>query len=119
MPNPYGAPEIDVHNYAGKVEAGDAVITLDVREENELAFAALPEGQVTRLPLSELARRQQDALTGTLADKDAEIVVMCHHGVRSAQVTAWLIQNGYTNVLSLEGGIDAYAREIDPSVGRY
>jgi rhodanese-related sulfurtransferase len=44
---------------------------------------------------------------------------MCHHGTRSAQVTAWLAQQGYKNVSNVAGGIDAYARQVDSSVGFY
>jgi rhodanese-related sulfurtransferase len=51
--------------------------------------------------------------------KETEIVVMCHHGVRSAQVVSWLRQQGWTNVWNLSGGIDAYARDVDPAVGFY
>jgi rhodanese-related sulfurtransferase len=70
--------------------------------------------------LSEIAMNQLDAFPPEmLDDKDAEIVVMCHHGNRSAQVTAWLRGNGYTNVYNMTGGIDAYARQVDASVGRY
>jgi len=45
--------------------------------------------------------------------------VLCHHGVRSAQVTGWLAQQGWTNIKSVRGGIDAYARQIDQAVGFY
>jgi len=54
-----------------------------------------------------------------LQDKNAEIVVFCHKGVRSAQVTMWLKQQGWTNVLSMAGGIDAWAKQVDPDGGMY
>jgi rhodanese-related sulfurtransferase len=44
---------------------------------------------------------------------------MCHHGNRSQQVTAWLAQQGWKNTFNVRGGIDAYARQVDPSVGMY
>jgi len=44
---------------------------------------------------------------------------MCHHGNRSGQVTAWLVQQGWNNVFNVSGGIDEYARQIDHSVGFY
>ena len=119
MPNVYGAPEIDVTALNNKVEAGEEFILLDVREPHELGYAQLDFDQTTLLPLSRLAREQLKALPESMRDKDREVVVMCHHGVRSAQVTAWLIQNGWENVTSLMGGIDAWAREIDPTVGFY
>jgi rhodanese-related sulfurtransferase len=53
------------------------------------------------------------------ANFDAEIIVLCHHGIRSADVTRWLITQGWKNTVSLEGGIAAYASEVDKSVGWY
>ncbi len=119
MPNPYGAPETDVRSVAEKIAAGDEFILLDVREPLELQFAKLDVPQFSLAPLSALAREGVDALPEAARERDAEIIVLCHHGVRSAQVTAWLLQNGWTNVVSLEGGIDAYARDVDPEIGFY
>jgi rhodanese-related sulfurtransferase len=119
MPNPYGAPEISVREVADKLAQAESFVLLDVREAYELQGATLPPGTFELVPLSDLAARQLSALPDAAQDKEAEIVVLCHHGVRSAQVTAWLRQQGWTNVLSVAGGIDAYAREIDPSVGMY
>jgi rhodanese-related sulfurtransferase len=119
MPNPYGAPEISVREVADKLAQEESFVLLDVREDYELQSATLPPGTFELVPLSELAARQTVALPDVAQAKDAEIVVFCHHGVRSAQVTAWLRQQGWTNVLSMAGGIDAYAQEIDPSVGTY
>jgi rhodanese-related sulfurtransferase len=119
MPNPYGAPEITVTEVAEKRENGEDFILMDVREAHELNLANLGEG-ITLLPLSQLASSQLDALPAEVANnKDAEIVVLCHTGMRSGQVTAWLLGQGWTNVLSMAGGIDAYARQIDPDVGLY
>lgn len=50
---------------------------------------------------------------------DAEIVVICHHGLRSAQVVQFLMRNGFRNVANLQGGIDAWAERIDPAMRRY
>lgn len=119
MSNPYGVPGISVRELEEKRARGDEFVLLDVREPQEWRYASM-SGDVTKVPLSELARRRLEALPDNLReDKEAEVVVMCHHGVRSAQVTAWLRENGWQNVLNLDGGIDAYAREIDPSVGLY
>ncbi len=119
MPNPYGAPEISVQDVSAKIDSGEKFILLDVREHHELTQASFAEGTFEIVPLSELAQKKLDALTPPLLDKDAEIVAFCHKGVRSAQVTMWLKQQGWTNVLSMTGGIDAWAKQIDPDVGMY
>jgi len=119
MPNPYDAPEISVQEVSAKLDSGENFVFLDVRERHELAQASFAEGSFEIVPLSELAQNKLDALTPALLDKDAEIVAFCHKGVRSAQVTVWLQQQGWTNVLSMAGGIDAWAKQIDPDVGMY
>ena len=117
--NPYGVPGLSVQEVAQKRDNGDPFILLDVREPNELLYANLGDSVLTA-PLSQLAEQGADALPeAVLANKAGEIVVMCHHGSRSAQVTAWLQQQGWTNVLNMDGGIDAYAIAVDTAVGRY
>ncbi|MCL4263671.1 MAG: hypothetical protein KJ069_10670 [Anaerolineae bacterium] len=117
--NPFGVPGISPQELAQKRASGDTFILLDVREPYELTYAHLGDG-VTLLPLSDLARRQLEALPPEIADnKEADIVVLCHHGNRSAQVTAWLHHNGWTNAVNADGGIEAYAVAVDPAVGRY
>ena len=119
MPNPYGVPDISVQDVARKRTNGETFILLDVREAHELNFADLGD-DVLLAPISEIARRYADALPEEItADKNVEIVVFCHHGSRSAQVASFLLQNGWTNVLNMEGGINAYANEVDSSVGQY
>ena len=119
MPTPYGAPEISAQEVSDKLDNGEKFVLLDVRERNELTLASLAEGTFELVPLSELAEKKLDALTPALENKDAAIVAFCHKGVRSAQVTMWLKQQGWTNVLSMAGGIDAWAKQIDPDVGMY
>jgi adenylyltransferase/sulfurtransferase len=119
MPNPYGAPEISVQEVAAKQQAGESFIWLDVREPHEQSAAAIAGANVVLLPLSVLAEQRLAALPPAVQDKDAEVIVFCHHGPRSAQVTAWLRQQGWSNVFNMAGGIDAWANEIDPSVGTY
>lgn len=119
MPNQYGAPEISVQDVAAKVAANEDFILLDVREPNELAAAAIDDPRVVNVPLSVLAEQKVAALPAAAQDKDAEIVVFCHHGGRSGQVTAWLRGQGWTNVVNMDGGIDRWATGVDASVGRY
>ena len=119
MPNPYGAPEVTVREVNEKRQAGESFIWLDVREPNEVAMVQIVDERVAILPLSELAQRQLAALPAQAQAQEAEIVVFCHHGMRSAQVTAWLRQQGWTNVTSMAGGVAAWAQEIDPTIGTY
>jgi len=119
MPNAYGAPETSAFTLAEKLKTNEPFLLLDVREFHEVSRVHLDTAQTSVVPLSRLARKQLDALPVEAQNRDAEIIVLCHHGVRSAQVTAWLLHNGWTNVVSLSGGIDAYAREIDPTIGFY
>jgi len=58
-------------------------------------------------------------LPETAKSKDAEVYVICHHGNRSTQVTAWLVKQGWTKVFNVNGGIDEYARKIDLLIGLY
>lgn len=84
---------------------------LDVREHEELLLAALP--RALHIPMNEIPRR-----LGEL-DPRRRVVVLCHHGIRSAVIAGWLDAQGFTDVANLGGGIDAWAREVDPSVGSY
>jgi len=120
MPNPYGAPEVTVHDVAAKQKDDTEFLLVDVRELNELELASLPDGDFINMPLSELRQRRLDALPEDLRqDKDLDVVLFCHKGLRSAQVTVVLRQQGWTNAVSMAGGIDDWVDEIDESVGKY
>ena len=120
MPNPYGAPEVSVHDVVDKQQQGTEFLLIDVREPNELELASLPAGEFINLPLSELRERRLDALPEALSqNKDADVVLFCHKGLRSAQVTVFLRQQGWSKAVSMAGGIDVWAEEIDESVGKY
>ena len=88
------------------------VVVLDVREPWELELAELQGSK--HIPMGDVPARFNQEL-----DPEDHIVVVCHHGVRSMNVTAWLRQQGFENVQSLRGGIDRWAREIDPKVPIY
>lgn len=119
MPNPYGAPEISVKQVESKRQNGEQFVWLDVRERAEIARVSIQDERIRLSPLSELADRQLAALPNEAQDQQAEIVVFCHHGMRSAQVTAWLRQQGWQKVMSMAGGVAAWAQEVDPSIGTY
>lgn len=96
-------------------DASDSLQLVDVREPDELAIAHI-DGFIN-LPLSQFA--EWSGNIRTQLNPDAEIVVMCHHGMRSAQMCQWLANQGFTRVKNLTGGIDAYSLTIDSSVPRY
>jgi rhodanese-related sulfurtransferase len=93
-------------------KSGDAFTLLDVREPWEYEVSHL-EG-AKHIPMGDIPTRAHQEL-----DPDAHIVVMCHHGVRSLSVTNWLRQQGYEKVQSMRGGIDGWARTVDPKVPLY
>lgn len=96
-----------------KLERGDDFLLLDVRTAEEWELSHLP--QALLVPMDQVIAR-----LGELEEhSEREIVVLCHHGVRSASVQGYLRQQGFANVRNLTGGIDRYAAEADPSVPRY
>ncbi len=112
-------PEITVEELAEKLKTSDQFILLDVREPWELALAQIQDKRLIVSPMSALANQGLPALPEPAQQQDAEIYVLCHHGVRSADVTRWLASQGWTDIFSVAGGIDEYARKIDPTVGSY
>jgi rhodanese-related sulfurtransferase len=112
-------PEITVTELSEKLKSEDQFILLDVREPHELNFARVSDSRLEVTPMSRLAREGTEALSESAKAQDATMYVMCHHGNRSAQVTAWLAQQGWKNVFNVSGGIDEYARKVDHSVGFY
>lgn len=96
---------------AAALRDATAVVTLDVREPWECDLAILPAS--TCVPLDTLPQRW------TALDPAAPTLVVCHHGVRSLHACMFLRQRGFTRVFNLDGGIDRWAREIDPTMPRY
>lgn len=119
MANPYGAPEITVQELAERLSAHADLIVFDVREMDEFAKVRLQHEKVIELPLTTLARGGAEIMPEPLQDVNREIAVLCHHGIRSAQVTLWMRHKGWKNVVSVAGGIDAYAMLVSPDLGRY
>lgn len=109
--------QISVEELAQRLsfESPNQLQLLDVREPQEVAIASL-EGFAI-LPLSQFAE-WADSIPTDL-DPEAETIVMCHHGIRSAQMCQWLSRQGFTNVKNLSGGIDAYSVLVDPTIPRY
>lgn len=103
--------KISPKQFAERISQGVNLRFLDVREPFEYAIAFVEGAEQT--PLSTF-RDWIDSLK-----KDDEIVVMCHHGVRSANLCMFLISNGFENVTNLEGGIDLWSIEVDHTIPRY
>lgn len=102
---------ISVTDLKARIDKGDGLVLLDVREDWEYSLAKI-EGSVL-IPLGTLPN-SLDKL-----DPKTEIVAYCHHGMRSADATGFLLQQGFSNVKNLVGGIDAWSLQIDPKVPRY
>jgi len=94
-----------------RLDKGEKIILLDVREPWEHSMAKI-DGSIL-IPLGTLPQ-SLDKL-----DRAAEIVAHCHHGMRSADAVGFLLQQGFTNVKNLVGGIDAWSLQIDPTIARY
>lgn len=94
-----------------RIDRDDPLLVLDVREAEELELARFP--QAIHIPMGELPSRLSEL------DPQCEIVVVCHHGIRSAQVAGYLSSVGFERVLNLTGGIDAWSVSTDPAVPRY
>lgn len=103
----------------GAATANSLPVVLDVREGWELQASSLRADGFTlmHIPMrdvpAQLAELQQ------AHSPDQPIACLCHHGMRSLQVATYLAQNGFTHVVNLEGGIDAWSQQVDPSVPAY
>jgi rhodanese-related sulfurtransferase len=104
-------PEITVRQLEDKLNSDQPPLLIDVRDADEFAFCRIEGAQ--HKPLAQIAQWAQEL------DRDAEIVLQCHVGGRSAQATQYLQRLGFTHVYNLKGGIDAWALQIDPDVERY
>lgn len=93
-------------------DRGEAFTLLDVREPWEFETAKIDGAKL--MPVGDVPSRANQEL-----DPDEHIVVVCHHGVRSLNVTHWLRHQGFERVQSLRGGIDAWSKQIDGTVQLY
>lgn len=104
--------EITPEEVKAKLDQGDEFTLLDVRESWEFEAAHMAGAKL--VPMGEVPSRAHREL-----DPEAYIVVVCHHGVRSMNVTAWLRQQGFEKAQSMRGGIDAWSRQVDGTVPTY
>lgn len=96
-------------------EENSEVQLIDVREENEAEIVFLSPFKL--LPLSQY--EQWESQIKTIFNPDLETIVICHHGIRSANMCQWLMSQGFSKVRNVSGGIDAYAVFVDSSMARY
>lgn len=96
-------------------QAQGAPVVLDVREPWELQTASVtPEGfELVAIPMGVLTQRLAEL------DPNRPVACLCHHGVRSLRVAAYLDQSGFAQVANISGGIDAWTRELDPRIPLY
>ena len=93
------------------VDGPKGLVVLDVRETTEVAWCQIAGS--LHIPMGEIPSR-----VGEL-DQTQKIVVLCHHGMRSAAIVDYLESRGFENVYNLKGGIDAWSVEVDPDLRRY
>ena len=104
--------EITPEDVKAKLDAGEQFTLLDVREPWEFEVSHITGAK--QMPMGDVPSRAHQEL-----DPDEPIVVVCHHGVRSLNVTNWLRQQGFENAQSMRGGIDALSRQVDGKVPTY
>ena len=95
------------------MQSGEELLLIDVREQFEFELARIEGSRL--IPLSELP----DALSELEDWRNRPIVVHCHHGPRSRAACELLLSGGFSRVDNLEGGIEAWSTDVDPSVSRY
>jgi rhodanese-related sulfurtransferase len=102
-----------------RLDRGEALVVLDVREDDERAYCAIPVPPTAadlHIPLSRLGPRIEE-IQRLVADRPS--VVYCHHGIRSLAVAGYLAERGASRIYNLDGGIEAWSTSVDPGVPRY
>jgi rhodanese-related sulfurtransferase len=111
--NKAGTPlEIQPKQVKRKIDSGEALRLIDVREPFEFELAQIEGAEL-------IPTRSIPKALPLFEDESGPIVVFCHHGQRSLQVVSWLREQGIENCQSMAGGIDRWSLEIDPGVPRY
>lgn len=103
--------EISAEELKSKLDNGERITLIDVREMDEYKICHLEQAKL--ILLRQLPKHLNEI------DKNQLTILYCHHGMRSAQAVMWLNQNGFANVVSLRGGIDEWAQKIEPEMERY
>lgn len=101
---------VELNEWLGDVKRSKPLL-LDVREPWEYAYCRIAGSLL--IPLGEISRGCDEL------DPETEVVVICHHGVRSFNAANYLEWSGFSKVYNLTGGVERWAREVDPSMPRY
>ncbi len=105
--------EISVEEVKRRLDGGEALHLLDVREPEEVEICALPGSE--HIPMLDLFL----GTAKTAAPPGTEVVVYCHHGIRSYEAAQLLRMQGFSKARSMAGGIEAWAARFDPTMARY
>jgi rhodanese-related sulfurtransferase len=97
-----------------RMDAGEKIALIDVREPFEYQQARIEQGELIPMASVPASLQQLEAKSD-----ESPLIIYCHHGVRSLQVTYWLRGQGIENCQSMSGGIDRWSLEVDPAVPRY
>ena len=106
-------PELTPLELKERLDRGDPIVLVDVREPYEHAIADLPEVGQKRIPMREIASRANEL------DPHAELVLYCRSGARSGRVVAHLMARGFDRVWNLKGGVLQWREDVDPSLQAY
>lgn len=110
---PVHLPTCTARELYDKLRNGDDFVLLDVRTDEELALARLDP--CLHIPMHQI----EDRIAELDHHREREIIVLCHHGIRSGMVTAFLLREGFRRARNLGGGIERYSVEADPSIPTY
>jgi len=103
--------QMTVQELQQRLEQDKPPLIIDVREPWEIQLCSLPD--TVQIPMGAITQRLDEL------DPDRETVVLCHHGIRSQHVAVYLQRAGFTQLHNLRGGINAWARELDPHMETY
>jgi len=118
-PSSRAVGHLDAAGLRARLDAGGPLVLLDVREPFERAIAAIgptDSAVAVAIPMGEVPAHL-DEIAAVAAR--GPIVVYCHHGQRSMVVARWLAARGISGLANLDGGIDAWSTDVDPSTPRY
>ncbi len=105
--------ELTTQEASRLLKGGEAAL-IDVREPEEYALARIDGARLVPMQTVPAELQKLEGLA-----EESKLLVVCHHGVRSLQVVAWLREHGIENCYSVAGGMDRWSRDIDPGVPRY